>query len=189
MSPKTNENARLFCLMLLLPAHITALDCNFLQLEQERFNLQSLKLLKERSTKFPQECLDNKIMFNFPTKIMKIHQPELAAKAVHEILQGFFGILSSDLLKTDWEPTFRERFLNSLSAQTKRIQRCHTEKMMMLKKNQEEWKIKLKLKKYFQRMRNFLKEKGQDTCAWESVKLEFWTSFIYINILTKSMSI
>ncbi|XP_042311353.1 interferon beta-like [Sceloporus undulatus] len=186
MSPKTNENAGLLCLMLLLPAHITALDCNFLQLEQERFNLQSLNLLKEQSTKVPQECLENMTTFTFSTQILKIHQPELAAKAVHEMLQGFFGIFSSDLLKTDWEPTFRQRFLNMLYAQTERIKRCLAGKK---RRSQEEWKIKLRLKKYFQRMRHFLKEKGKDSCAWQSVKLEFRTSFIYIDILTKRMRI
>ncbi|XP_062984484.1 interferon-like [Elgaria multicarinata webbii] len=187
MACKRYRLAGFMCLLLLLPAQVTALDCNFLKLQQQRFNSDSLELLKGMRMKHSPECLENMTAFDFPKKIVEIHQPWLATKAVHEILHGFFGILSSDLLQTSWAAAHRERFLNMLYAQTESIERCLAE-AKRTRRRKDEWKNKLRLRKYFQRIRSFLKEKEHSRCSWESVKRELWTSFVYINILTKRMA-
>uniref|UniRef100_A0A803TAK3 Uncharacterized protein n=1 Tax=Anolis carolinensis TaxID=28377 RepID=A0A803TAK3_ANOCA len=187
MTPKLQAAAGLLGLMLLLPAHITALGCNSLKLEQQRLNSESLKMLKEAGTKFPEECLENMTSFNLPAKTLKAHHPEFATKAIHEILQGFFSILSSDLVKSDWEYTTKTRFLNMVHAQSTH-QRC-LRKDVTLGWSKEEWKTKLKLKKYFKRIWVFLKENGQSSCAWDILRLELQMGFIYTDILTQRMDI
>ncbi|XP_067321713.1 interferon omega-1-like [Anolis sagrei] len=176
-------------LVLLLPAHLSALGCNSLKLEQQRLNSESLKMLQVAGRKFPEECLENMTSFNLPAKTLKGHRPEFATKAIGEMLQGYFSILSGDLVKSEWKPTIANRFLSMLHAQIERIQRCLAKKEATLGRSTTEWKTTLKLKKYFQRIRVFIKENGQSSCAWDILRLELQMGFTHIDILTQRMDI
>uniref|UniRef100_A0A8D0E4Y6 Uncharacterized protein n=1 Tax=Salvator merianae TaxID=96440 RepID=A0A8D0E4Y6_SALMN len=79
-------------LVLLLSAHASALDCNFLKHQQQKSNLLILKLLKKMSLKRLPECLEKKLTpFPFPATVLEIRDPELAVKMVHELLHGLLG--------------------------------------------------------------------------------------------------
>uniref|UniRef100_A0A6J0U1A2 Interferon omega-1-like n=1 Tax=Pogona vitticeps TaxID=103695 RepID=A0A6J0U1A2_9SAUR len=175
--------AALLYLGLVLSAQAAALDCNFLKLQQERFHRESLKQLEKMISKFSPRCREQAPDFNFPAETLKTQDSWLAAK---DILSGFLAILSSDRLKTSWEtPLFRDRFLNGLFAQTESIQRCLEERQVTWGRSKYERANKQGLKRYFQRIRAFLEEKGHKACAYESLQLEFQRSFMYIDILLK----
>ncbi|XP_061463296.1 interferon epsilon-like [Rhineura floridana] len=180
-------HAGALCLVLLSSVQVTALDCNFLKVQQQRFNLQSLKLWKERSAKFPSACLKELTAFSFPSDILEISESRLAMIAVYEILHGFLNILRRDLLGTGLEVTQRKRFLQMLHAQTEVIERCLEERKVTLR-GAKGRKTVLRLKRYFQRIITFIREKERGTCIWESLQLEIRTSFTYIDILTKRMN-
>ncbi|XP_044299782.1 interferon beta-like [Varanus komodoensis] len=182
-APKMSVHAALTCLVL-LASQAAALDCNFLQLHQQRFNLQSLELLKEMRTKPSPECLESPPAFAFPAKILGIHEPWLATKVVHQTLSGFLDILSDDLLPTGWAAAPRERFLKMLHAQAESVQECLGEGGAA-PRSMEKWKHLLRLKKYFQRIRTFLQTKGHMKCTSENMRLEFQAAFVYLDILTK----
>ncbi|XP_048706920.2 interferon beta [Caretta caretta] len=166
------------CLVLLFPAGVMSLDCNLLRHQQSKFNWYSLQLLQNMGGKFPLECLEDKTAFQFPEKILKPKFLQQAQMSVHEILQQLFGIFCRNLSQTGWERRKVERFLNGLALQTERLEAClHTKGGSNI----------LRLKKYFQRIQDFLKEKKYSTCAWEIVREEGQRCFQYIHKLTARM--
>ncbi|KAM3847812.1 interferon type A1/A2-like [Vipera latastei] len=189
MSAKmTTVPVGLLCLVLLLALPASGRNCDLLKLQQQRFNRQSLELLKGMKAKLPPECLWKMPAFSFPIKILEIRQPRAATKAVLDILHGFLLLLRDDHLWVAWKATLRKRFLEKLHAQAERIQRCLGEKTT-LGKRKEEWMHKLQLKKYFHSIGNFLKEKGLDKCTQEFTRHEMQVDFIYVDRLTERMKI
>nr|XP_028604166.1 LOW QUALITY PROTEIN: interferon beta-like [Podarcis muralis] len=186
MKIETRVHAGLVCLVLLSSVQVSALDCNFLKHRQKVFNLQSLELWREMSTTFSPECLKKPTTFNFPTKILEIRESQPATEAIYEILRGFFHILSNDSLKTVWKATHRERSLQMLHAHTKVLKSCLEGKKSTPGKL-EERRNKLELKKYFRRIRTFLRVNGGSTCCWECLQHEVQAGLMHVDILTKRM--
>ncbi|XP_034956373.2 interferon type B-like [Zootoca vivipara] len=186
MEIKTRVYAGLIFLVLLSSVQVSALDCNFLKHRQKVFNLQSLELWRETSTKFSPECLKKTTMFNFPTKILEIRESQPATEAIYEILRGFLNILSSDSLQTVWKATQRERSLQMVHAHTEVLKSCLGGRKTTPGKL-EERRNKLELKKYFRRIRTFLRGNGGSTCSWESLQQEVRAGLTYVDILTKRM--
>uniref|UniRef100_A0A8D2LLJ5 Uncharacterized protein n=1 Tax=Varanus komodoensis TaxID=61221 RepID=A0A8D2LLJ5_VARKO len=178
-APKMSVHAALTCLVL-LASQAAALDCNFLQLHQQRFNLQSLELLKEMRTKPSPECLESPPAFAFPAKILGIHEPWLATKwAITHRGRGRLLAIPPFTL-----PFSARRFLKMLHAQAESVQECLGEGGAA-PRSMEKWKHLLRLKKYFQRIRTFLQTKGHMKCTSENMRLEFQAAFVYLDILTK----
>uniref|UniRef100_A0A8D0E4H6 Uncharacterized protein n=1 Tax=Salvator merianae TaxID=96440 RepID=A0A8D0E4H6_SALMN len=188
LPPKPPDlNTGLAFLVLLLSAHASALDCNFLKHQQQKSNLLILKLLKKMSLKRLPECLEKKLTpFPFPATVLEIRDPELAVKMVHELLHGLLAIFSI-VVSTTW-------FLNTIFAQSESIKRCLVERKMTLRSKQinklrnEYFHINKLRNEYFQVIKAALKQEGRSVCNWEHVKLEGWTTLIYIDILTKRMN-
>uniref|UniRef100_A0A8C4Y0R2 Uncharacterized protein n=1 Tax=Gopherus evgoodei TaxID=1825980 RepID=A0A8C4Y0R2_9SAUR len=180
LTPTESPTALLqsMCLVLLFSAGVMSLDCNLLHRQQSKFNWYSLQLLQNMGGKFPLECLGDKTAFHFPEKVLKPKFRQHATMAVHEILQQLFGIFSRNLTQTGWKRRNVERFLNGLALQTKRLETCLPTKAGA---------NILRLKKYFQRIQDFLKEKKYSTCAWETVRKEGQSCFQYIDKLTVRM--
>ncbi|XP_032635750.1 interferon kappa-like [Chelonoidis abingdonii] len=166
------------CLVLLFSAGVMSLDCNLLHRQQSKFNWLSLQLLQNMGGKFPLECLGDRTAFHFPEKVLKPKFQQHAMMAVHEILQQLFGIFSRNLIQTGWKRRNVERFLNGLALQTERLETCLPTKAGA---------NILRLKKYFQRIQDFLKEKKYSTCAWEIVREKGQTCLQYIDKLTIRM--
>ncbi|XP_039399574.1 interferon beta-like [Mauremys reevesii] len=166
------------CLVLLCSAGIMSLDCNLLRHQQSRFNWDSLQLLQNMGGKFPLECLEDNTAFQFPQKVLNPKFQQHATMAIHEILQQLFGIFSRNLTQTCWKRRNVDRFLNGLIPQTERLETCLPTKAGA---------NILRLKKYFQRIQDFLKEKKYSACAWEIVREEGKRCFQYIDKLTVRM--
>ncbi|XP_074850525.1 interferon kappa-like [Carettochelys insculpta] len=166
------------CQVLLFSAGVMSLDCNLLHRQQNQFNWYSLQLLQTMGGKIPLECLQDTTAFQFPEEVLKPKFPQYAKLAVHEILQQLFSIFSKNLSQTGWKKTNVKRFLNGLNLQTVRLEEClPTAGNISFKK----------LKKYFQSIEDFLKEKNYSTCAWVIVREEAQNCFRHIDTLTKSM--
>ncbi|XP_053887803.1 interferon beta-like [Malaclemys terrapin pileata] len=166
------------CLVLLFSAGVMSMDCNLLRHQQSKFNWYSLQLLQNMGGKFPLKCLEDKTAFQFPQKVLKPKFQQHAKMAIHEILHQLFGIFSRNLTQTGWERRKVERFLNGLALQTERLETCLPTKAGA---------NILRLKKYFQRIQDFLTEKKYSTCAWEIVREEGQRCFQYIDKLTVRM--
>uniref|UniRef100_A0A8C5SUF4 Uncharacterized protein n=1 Tax=Laticauda laticaudata TaxID=8630 RepID=A0A8C5SUF4_LATLA len=176
----------LLCLVLLLAVPASGLHCNLLKSQQQRWNRQSMELLKGMKAKVPPECLQKMPEVSFPIEILRIQSPRAATKAILEMLHGFLHLFKEDHLWVAWDATL---FLNKLHVQTQRVQRCLEGEKLRLGKSKEEWMHKLQLKKYFRSIENFLKEKGLDRCTQEFMRHEIQADFMYIDQLTERMYI
>ncbi|XP_006123052.1 interferon kappa-like [Pelodiscus sinensis] len=180
MATKTQGRLCLWqlCQLLLFSAGVMSLDCNLLHHQQSKFNRYSLQLLQKTGRSFPLECLGDLTAFQFPEKVLKHKFPQHAQMAAHEILQQLFGIFSRNLLQTRWEKGDVELFRNGLHLQTKHLEKCLSTKG---------GRPILRLKRYFQRIKDFLEKKKYSTCAWETVRLEAQRCFLYMDKLTVMM--
>uniref|UniRef100_A0A8V0YQ40 IFNW1 protein n=3 Tax=Gallus gallus TaxID=9031 RepID=A0A8V0YQ40_CHICK len=156
--------------ILLCTITISSLTCNHLPLQQRRVIESSLQLLDKMGRRFPQQCLREKMSFRFPEQVLKPRQKETVKVAIEEILQHIFYIFSKNLTLAAWDGAALEQFQNGLYQQIEKLEAC-----IIKKQTQYFWSKevnRLKLKKYFQKIDSFLKEKQHNLCSWEISRAE-----------------
>ncbi|NXC48291.1 IFNA2 protein, partial [Penelope pileata] len=157
-------------LILLCTTTISGLNCNHLPLQQRKVIESSLQLLDRMGKKFPQQCLREKTSFRFPKQVLKPRQKETVKVAIEEILQHVFYIFSKNLTLAAWDGAALEQFQNGLHHQIVQLEAC-----LIKKQTQYFWSKevnRLKLKKYFQKIDCFLKDKQHNLCSWEISRAE-----------------
>uniref|UniRef100_A0A674K0U8 Interferon kappa n=1 Tax=Terrapene triunguis TaxID=2587831 RepID=A0A674K0U8_9SAUR len=178
-SRKTKEDLMItmcllhICLVMLFSIEISSLDCTMLHFQQNKMNMESLELLSKMGGQFPLQCLNENRNFRLPQKFLKLRQKENAKVEIQEILQLIFYIFTKNLTLAAWDGRSLERFQNGLNQQIEHLEACLTEKMEKKQPySRSEEIIRLKLKKYFQKIDNFLKDKQYSLCSWEIIRLE-----------------
>uniref|UniRef100_A0A8C8RMI4 Uncharacterized protein n=1 Tax=Pelusios castaneus TaxID=367368 RepID=A0A8C8RMI4_9SAUR len=156
-------------LVLLSTTKISTLDCNILPSLHNKMIQRNLHLLNKMGQHFPQQCQSEKMYYKFPEQFLKSRQKEEVKVEIQEILQHIFYIFTKNLTLAVWDGRSLERFLNGLYQQIEHLETCMREKMEMKKPYS---RTRLKLKKYFQKIDNFLKEKQYSFCSWEIIRLE-----------------
>uniref|UniRef100_A0A8C0HC46 Uncharacterized protein n=1 Tax=Chelonoidis abingdonii TaxID=106734 RepID=A0A8C0HC46_CHEAB len=157
------------CLVMLFSTEISSLDCTILHFQQNKMNTESLELLSEVGGQFPLQCLKENRNFRLPQKALRAREPQEkdAKMVIQEILEQIFNIF------TAWDGRSLERFQNGLNQQIEHLEACLTEGMEKKQPySRSEVIIRLKLKKYFQKIDNFLKDKQYSLCSWEIIRLE-----------------
>ncbi|NXI40538.1 IFNA2 protein, partial [Galbula dea] len=157
-------------LMLLYTTTISSLQCHHLHLQQRKMVKNSLQLLDKMGNKFPQHCLREKMSFRFPEKVLKPRQKEIVKVAIEEIFQHIFYIFSKNLTLAAWDGTALELFQNGLYQQIEQLEACVIKKQTHYFWSRE--LNRLKLKKYFQKINLFLKDKQHSLCSWEISRAE-----------------
>uniref|UniRef100_A0A8C3I161 Uncharacterized protein n=1 Tax=Chrysemys picta bellii TaxID=8478 RepID=A0A8C3I161_CHRPI len=178
-----------FCLMLLFSSEISCLDCNRIYVLQTRMNSESLEHLEKMGGNFPFQCLNERTAFK-PRDILKIRlsQQENAKVAIQQILQELFHIFTNNLTQAAWNETSIKEFQNGLHQQIEKLETCLSAekgKEITYPGNENLLLTSLKLKRYFQTIDDFLKEKQYSQCAWEIIRVEISRCFLMLNILTK----
>ncbi|EMP34037.1 Interferon beta, partial [Chelonia mydas] len=169
------------CLVLLFSIEISSLDCNMLHFQQNKMNMESLELLSKMGGQFPLQCLNENRNFRFPQKALRPResQEKNAKVVIQEILQQIFNIFSKNLTQAAWDRSSVETLQKGLHQQTEQLETCLYSEM----ENEKLLFPMLKLKKYFQRIRDFLKEKQYSLCAWETIRLEMGRCFFFVDQL------
>ncbi|KFP73502.1 Interferon alpha-2, partial [Apaloderma vittatum] len=158
-------------LMLLYTASTTSsLWCNHLSFQQRKVVKNSLQLLDKMGRRFPQQCLREKTSFRFPEQVLNPRQEESVKVAIEEIFQHIFHIFSKNLTLAAWDGTALEEFQNGLYQQIEQLEACVIKKQTHYSRRKEVHK--LKLKKYFQKIDCFLKDKQHTLCSWEISRAE-----------------
>ncbi|XP_010006740.1 PREDICTED: interferon epsilon-like [Chaetura pelagica] len=157
-------------LILLSTTTISSLQCNHLQLQQRKVIENSLQLLDKMGKTFPQQCLREKMSFSFPEQVLKPRQKDIVKVALEEIFQHIFYIFSQNLTLAAWDRTALEQFQNGLYQQIELLEACVIKKQNLCFKSKEV--NRLKLKKYFQKIDSFLKDKQHNLCSWEISRAE-----------------
>ncbi|KFQ04016.1 Interferon alpha-2, partial [Leptosomus discolor] len=157
-------------LMLLCTTNTSSLQCNHLPLQQRKVIENSLQLLDKMGKKFPLQCLREKTSFRFPQQVLKARQKETIKVAIEEIFQHIFYIFSKNVTLAAWNGTALEQFQNGLYQQIEQLEACVIKKRTNYFQNKEV--NRLKLKKYFQKIDCFLKDKQHNLCSWEISRAE-----------------
>ncbi|XP_058421915.1 interferon kappa [Diceros bicornis minor] len=171
---------------------ILSLDCNVLNIHLSRVTWQNMRLLSGMSNSFPIECLRENKAFELPHEILSHIQPVKRdiKKAFYEISIQAFNIFSQYTFKSTWEEKHLKQIQIGLDKQLQYLEQCleEEEKEDEDMKETEEDGTKhsgtmvprlshLELRRYFNRIYNFLKEKKYSHCAWEIVRVEIRRCF------------
>ncbi|XP_065261991.1 interferon beta-like [Emys orbicularis] len=180
-----------FCLVLLFSSEISCLDYNRIYVLQTRMNNESLEHLDKMGGNFPFQCLNERTAFK-PRNILKIRlsQQENAKVTIQQILQELFHIFNNNLTQAAWNWTSIKEFQNGLHQQIEKLETClsaEMEKEVTYPGNENLLLSSLKLKRYFQTIDDFLKEKQYSWCAWEIIRVEISRCFLILYILTKRL--
>ncbi|XP_065405696.1 interferon beta-like [Chrysemys picta bellii] len=181
------------CLVLLFSTEISSRLCTMLHFQQNKVNKESLELLQKMSGNFPSQCINERTAFKPTQDVVQlpVSQKENAKVAIQEILQQIFNIFSKNLTQSAWDGTSIVRFQNGLYQQIQRLEACLRAQMEKELTNPESEDLQLtsrRVKKYFQGIDAFLKEKQYSLCAWEIIRMEIPRSFVLIDKLTRSLS-
>ncbi|XP_024061006.1 interferon beta-like [Terrapene carolina triunguis] len=132
-------------------------------------NSESLEHLEKMGGNFPFQCLNERTAFK-TRDILKIQlsQQENAKVAIKQILQELFHIFNDNLTQAAWNGTFIKEFQNGRHQQIENVVMCFSAekgKEITYSGNENLLLTSLKLKRYFQTIDDFLKEKQYSRCA------------------------
>uniref|UniRef100_A0A452HP04 Uncharacterized protein n=1 Tax=Gopherus agassizii TaxID=38772 RepID=A0A452HP04_9SAUR len=122
-----------FSIKLLSSTKISSPDCHFLQ---AKMNQSDLYLLCRMGGQFPLQCLNERTDFRFPMAILKPREKVNIVVTIHKILHETFNLFSKNL-HAAWNTRYNSG--NDVQQST------------------------LNMKKYFQRIKNFLKRSTTST--------------------------
>ncbi|XP_007946331.1 interferon kappa [Orycteropus afer afer] len=185
------------CLVGLLFPSVLSLECGLLNVHLNRVTWQNLRILNKMSDSFPVECLTENKDFELPQKILSYTQPmnRDIMEAFYEMFSQVFNIFSRHAFKSAWEEKHLKQIQIGLDQQIEYLERCleEEEKENEDTKQMEEISYSgarepllsnLELRRYFNRIGNFLKDKKYSHCAWEIVRLEIRKCFYYLQTFT-----
>ncbi|XP_025708653.1 interferon kappa [Callorhinus ursinus] len=182
------------CLVGLLSTGILSLDCNLLHFHLRKVTWQNLRLLSNTSSSFPVECLQETTAFELPQEILSHTQPvkRYIKEAFYEMSIQAFNIFSQHTFKTTWEKDYLKQIQIGLYQQLQYLEQCleeeekEKEDSKEMEQNGMNWSgamvsqlSNLELRRYFNRIDNFLKEKKYSHCAWEIIRVEIRRCFYY----------
>ncbi|XP_067409583.1 interferon epsilon-like [Emydura macquarii macquarii] len=177
------------CLVLLFSTEISSQHCTMLHFQQNKVNQESLQLLKKMSGNFPSQCKNERTAFKPLQDIVQFPQFQKEV-VIQEILHEIFTIFSKNLTQSAWDGSSIVRFQNGLYQQIQRLEACmraQTEKELTNLESQDIELTSRRVKKYFQGIDAFLKEKQYSLCAWEIVHVEILRCFVLIDKLTRRL--
>ncbi|XP_037758999.1 interferon beta-like [Chelonia mydas] len=180
------------CLILLFSTEISSQLCTMLHFQQNKVNKESLELLEKVSGNLPSQCINERAAFKPTQDVLQlpVSQKENAKVAIQEILQEIFNIFSKNLTQSAWDAASIVRFQNGLYQQIQRLEAClraQTEKDLTNPESQDLQITSQRVKKYFQGIDAFLKEKQYSLCAWEIIRVEIPRCFVLVEKLTRKL--
>ncbi|XP_032492091.1 interferon kappa [Phocoena sinus] len=186
------------CLMGLFVTGILSLDCNLLNVHLRRVTWQNLSLLRRMSKSFPIECLRESKAFELPQEILSHTQPLTRdiKEAFYEMSRQAFHIFIQDTFKSNWEEKHLRQVQIGLDQQLQYLEQCleEEEENEDMREVAEDERTQsgtpvpqlsnLELRRYFNRIDRFLKDKKYSHCAWEIVRVEIRRCFYFFHKFT-----
>ncbi|XP_030619676.1 interferon kappa [Delphinapterus leucas] len=186
------------CLMGLFVTSVLSLDCNLLNVHLRRVTWQNLSLLRRMSKSFPIECLRESKAFELPQEILSHTQPLTRdiKEAFYEMSRQAFHIFIQDTFKSTWEEKHLRQVQIGLDQQLQYLEQCleEEEENEDMREVAEDERTQsgtpvpqlsnLELRRYFNRIDRFLKDKKYSHCAWEIVRVEIRRCFYFFHKFT-----
>uniref|UniRef100_A0A8C9AYD4 Interferon omega-1-like n=1 Tax=Phocoena sinus TaxID=42100 RepID=A0A8C9AYD4_PHOSS len=140
--------------------------------------LTNFMLLGQMRRISPRFCLKDRKDFGFPQDMMDDSQlPKAQATSVlHEMLQQTFRLFHTERSPAAWDTSLLDKLRTGLHQQLEDLDACLVQAM-----GDEETALgvtgpTLAVKRYFQGIHLYLKEKKYSDCAWEIVRVEIMRS-------------
>ncbi|XP_010300974.1 interferon kappa [Balearica regulorum gibbericeps] len=172
------------CITLALYIKISHPVCLFQGLKVIYYNMN---FLCKMGGYFSQQCLSETTDFRFPMEITEVTQKNVTM-IIYEFLQQIFQLFSKNLPVGAWNMSNIEKFQNGIHQQIEDLEICLSEEQSKARNSFQIWILKsttFSVKKYFQRITNFLKDKQYSYCSWEAVQMELRTCLIIFDRLMK----
>ncbi|XDA72316.1 hypothetical protein R6Z07F_002596 [Ovis aries] len=139
---------------------------------------KNLRLLGQMRRISPRFCLQDRKDFAFPQEMVEGGQLQeaQAISVLHEMLQQSFNLFHTERASAAWDTTLLEQLRTGLHQQLDDLEACLGQVM-----GEEDSALgrrgpTLAVKRYFQGIHVYLKEKEYSDCAWETVRVEIMRS-------------
>ncbi|XP_036290075.1 interferon omega-2-like [Pipistrellus kuhlii] len=143
---------------------------------------ETLVLLSKMSTISPFFCLKDRQNFRFPRATVDGSHVQRAQAifVLHQMLQQISDLLATESSSVPWNTALVDQLRTGLHRQLEDLDTCLIQEMGVEVFPLAMQGPALALKRYFQGIRLYLKEKKYSDCAWEVVRVEFMRSFSLI---------
>ncbi|XDA72274.1 hypothetical protein R6Z07M_002553 [Ovis aries] len=141
-------------------------------------SLKNLRLLGQMRRLSPRLCLQDRKDFAFPQEMVEGGQLQeaQAISVLHEMLQQSFNLFHTERSSAAWDTTLLEQLRTGLHQQLDDLDACLGQVMGEEDSALGRTGPTLAMKRYFQGIHVYLKEKGYSDCAWETVRVEIMRS-------------
>ncbi|KAG5213486.1 hypothetical protein JEQ12_009272 [Ovis aries] len=139
---------------------------------------KNLRLLGQMTRLSPHLCLQDRKDFAFPQEMVEGGQLQeaQAISVLHEMLQQSFNLFHTERSSAAWNTTLLKQLRNGLLDQLVDLDACLGQDMGEEDSALGRTGPTLAVKRYFQGIHVYLKEKGYSDCAWETVRVEIMRS-------------
>ncbi|XP_062984816.1 interferon beta-like [Elgaria multicarinata webbii] len=174
-------------LTMLLFTEISTQGCNQLRSRLQKFNEGSLELFSRKmASTLPLQCMDDIVNVTHPPNeenFMKIGelQENNAIVAIREIFQEIRHIFNQNHTEMAWDENSISNFMNGLDQEIEKLGPC-------LSAGRYRFNIRRTVKRYFQRINDFLKVKVYSMCAWKIVQMKVEDCFVLTDRLIRRIN-
>ncbi|KAJ7335434.1 hypothetical protein JRQ81_013375 [Phrynocephalus forsythii] len=151
---------------------ISSQGCSHLRSRLQRANKNNLELLDHKpGSTISQQCIGDIVSFSPNEDSLQnidVSDEENAKLAVKEILQQTGHIFTQNHTQLSWDENTMRAFQAGLDQQIQNLERC----LSASPRSQRMQITRLRVKRYFQKLRDLLKEKEHSQCAWEIVWIQ-----------------
>ncbi|XP_021783577.1 interferon omega-1 [Papio anubis] len=138
----------------------------------------TLVLLHQMRRISPFLCLKDRRDFRFPQEMVEGSQLQKTQvmSVLHEMLQQIFSLFHTERSSAAWNTTLLDHLHTGLHRQLEHLETCLVQ---VMREGESAGAIRspaLTLRRYFQGIRVYLKEKKYSDCAWEVVRMEIMKS-------------
>ncbi|XDB53006.1 hypothetical protein AB1E18_006533 [Capra hircus] len=139
---------------------------------------KNLMLLGQMRRLSPRFCLQDRKDFAFPQEMVEGGQLQeaQAVSVLHEMLQQSFNLFHTEGSSAAWDTTLLEQLRTGLHQQLDDLDACLGQVMGEEDSALGRMGPTLAVKRYFQGIHVYLKEKEYSDCAWETVRVEIMRS-------------
>nr|AIQ78245.1 human interferon alpha 2a wild type/SNAP fusion protein [synthetic construct] len=133
-------------------------------------------------------CLKDRHDFGFPQEEFgNQFQKAETIPVLHEMIQQIFNLFSTKDSSAAWDETLLDKFYTELYQQLNDLEACVIQGVGVTETPLMKEDSILAVRKYFQRITLYLKEKKYSPCAWEVVRAEIMRSFSLSTNLQESL--
>ena len=139
---------------------------------------KNLRLLGQMSRLSPHFCVQDRKDFAFPQEMVEGGQLQeaQAISVLHEMLQQTFNLFHTEHSSAAWDTTLLEQLHTGLHQQLDDLDTCLGQVIGEEDSALGRMGPTLAVKRYFQGIHVYLKEKEYSDCAWEIVRMEIMRS-------------